>query len=69
MNKKVKNSARKDKRLFYDALATEAEQAAGKRDLSTLYKVTRTLSTKKKNVDKPVKDREGNPISKEQDQR
>ena len=48
MNKKVKNSARKDKRLFYDALATEAEQAAGKRDLSTLYKVTRTLNQEDK---------------------
>ncbi|XP_073668649.1 uncharacterized protein [Paramisgurnus dabryanus] len=69
INKKVKKSARKDKRLFYDALATEAEQAAGKRDLSTLYKVTKTLSTKKTNVDKPVKDRVGNPISKEKDQR
>lgn len=69
MNKEVKKSARKDKRHFYDALATEAEEAAEKRDLSTLYKITRTLSTKKTSPDKPVKDKEGNPINREPDQR
>jgi hypothetical protein len=50
MNKEVKKSARTDKRVFYDTLATEAEQAAEKRDLTTLYKITRTLSTYFKRV-------------------
>ncbi|KAH3846544.1 hypothetical protein DPMN_088846 [Dreissena polymorpha] len=35
MNKEIKKSARTDKRVFYDTLATEAEQAAGKRALCT----------------------------------
>ena len=68
-NKEIKKSARKDKRLFYEELATEAEQAAERRDLSTLYKITRTLSNKKSNMGKPVKDKEGNHINKEKDQR
>ncbi|KAH3773150.1 hypothetical protein DPMN_174505 [Dreissena polymorpha] len=64
MNKEIKKSTSTDKRVFYDALATEAEQAAGKRDLSTLYKITRTLSTKKSNQNMPVKDSEGHTITK-----
>ena len=69
LNREVKKSARKDKRLFYDALATEAQQAAENRDLSTLYKVTRTLSGKRSAQVRPVKDNAGNPIAKEPDQR
>ena len=69
LNKEVKKSARKDKRVFYDALATEAQEAAEKKDLSTLYKVTRTLSGKRSAQAKPVKDNAGNPLSKEPDQR
>ena len=70
LNKEVKKSAKKDKRDFNDALATEAEEAAEKRDLSTLYKVTRTLSGKGNNGNnKPVKDESGKPIAKEIDQR
>ena len=62
MNKEMKKSARTDKRVFYDTLATEAEQAAGKRDLSTLCKITRTLSTTKSKQNIPVKDSEGHII-------
>ncbi|KAH3832241.1 hypothetical protein DPMN_105522 [Dreissena polymorpha] len=62
MNKEVQKSARTDKRVFYDTLATEAEQTDEKRDISTLYKITRTLSTKKSNQIKPVKDSEGHSI-------
>ena len=48
-----------------DALATETEEAAGKRDLSTLYKVTKTLSGKNfSNSNKPVKNQLGNSITK-----
>ena len=69
-DKEVKKSSRKDKRDFNDALATEAEEAAGKRDLSTLYKVTKTLSGKNfSNSNKPVKDQLGNSITKEHEQR
>ena len=69
VNKMVKKSARKDKRFFCNSLATEAEQAAAKRDLNTLYKITRTLCMRRSNQDKPVKDTQGNPLSKEVDQR
>ncbi|WP_353805421.1 hypothetical protein, partial [Acinetobacter baumannii] len=58
-----------DKRLLFNALATEAEQAAAMRALSTLYKVTRTLSARKAYEDKTVKDTEGKPIAIEADQR
>ncbi|WP_353806133.1 hypothetical protein, partial [Acinetobacter baumannii] len=61
LNAQVKKGARRDKRLLFNALATEAEQAAARRDLSTLYKVTRTLSARKAYEDKPVKGTEGKP--------
>ena len=69
VNKKVKKSARRDKRQFHDDLATEAETAAERRDIDTLYKITRTLSGKKNNLTKPVKNHEGKPITTESDQR
>ncbi|XP_061175584.1 uncharacterized protein LOC133184509 [Saccostrea echinata] len=65
----VKKSARRDKRHFYNKLATEAEEAAEKRDVSTMYKITRTLAGKRPPQTKPVKDKEGNAITKEEDQR
>jgi hypothetical protein len=69
LNRQVKRSARKDKRNFYNDLTTEAEEAAGKRDLKTLYSITRILSGKRVNQTKPVKDRTGKQLSKEPDQR
>ena len=69
LNKLVKRNARKDKRCFYETLASEAEVAAEKRDLSTLYQITRTLSTKNSNQDKPLKDNEGRTLTNESDQR
>ncbi|CAH8291638.1 unnamed protein product, partial [Heterobilharzia americana] len=69
LDKEVKKSARKDKRHFYETLASEAEQAAGKRDLTTLYQITRLLSGKRPTQMKPIKDEEGNLITKEEKQR
>uniref|UniRef100_A0AA85ILE8 Reverse transcriptase domain-containing protein n=1 Tax=Trichobilharzia regenti TaxID=157069 RepID=A0AA85ILE8_TRIRE len=68
LDKEVKKSARKDKRRFYDNLATEAEKAAGKRDLRTLYQITKSLSGKRPTQAKPIKDSQGNPITKEEKQ-
>nr|CAH8843517.1 unnamed protein product [Trichobilharzia regenti] len=68
LDKEVKKSARKDKRRFYDNLATEAEKAAGKRDLRTLYQITKSLSGKRSTQAKPIKDSQGNPITKEEKQ-
>ena len=68
MHKEVKKSARRDKRQFYDNLATEGEKAAGKRDLRTLYQITKSLSGKRSTQVKPIKDSQGNPITKEERQ-
>ena len=42
-DKQVKNRARSDKRHFIDGLATEAEEAAGRQDMKTLYRITKCL--------------------------
>ncbi|VDQ12742.1 unnamed protein product [Trichobilharzia regenti] len=65
LNKEVNKSARKDKRQFYDNLATESGMAPGKRDLRTLYQITESVSGKRLTQAKPIK---GNPITKEERQ-
>ncbi|KAH3839651.1 hypothetical protein DPMN_113083 [Dreissena polymorpha] len=47
-------------------MPANAEQAAVKGDLSTLYKITRTLSQMKSNQNKPVKYNEGHTFTKEE---
>jgi hypothetical protein len=68
MNREVKKSARKDKRDLVDRLATEAEEATEKQDMKTLHDITRQLSGRRTNTDRPVKDKDGNTLSKTQDQ-
>ena len=48
-----------------EELAEEAEEAARKQDLKTLYRITKTLSGGLKNSDVPVKDTNGNLVSSE----
>jgi hypothetical protein len=68
-NKQVKRSARKDKRTYIDSLALEAQQAAAKNDMKTLYSITKQLSGNKRgNTSKPVKDKAGNIITTEKEQ-
>ena len=55
--------AKADKKSFMEGLAEEAEEAARKQDLKTLYRITKTLSGGLKNSDVPVKDTNGNLIS------
>ena len=43
-NKEVKNRARNDKRHFTDGFASEAEEAAGRQDTKTLYRITKCLN-------------------------
>nr|CAH8838004.1 unnamed protein product [Trichobilharzia regenti] len=69
LNKRVKKSAREDKRKYYETMANEAEQAAGKGDLATLYQTTRNLSGKRSTQIKPIKDDNGKSITKEVEQR
>ena len=57
--KEVKRKLRDDKRLFINEVAEQAETAASKGDLKTLYATTRTLSGRKSNFNRPVRDKNG----------
>ena len=65
----MKRSARKDERRYVEELTKEAETAAGQRNVKKLYDTTRTLSGKDSNPRRPVKDKNGNLLSSEGDQR
>jgi hypothetical protein len=64
-DKDVKKHARKDKKQYYENLATEAETAARKQDMKTLYKITTELRGGHKNTEPPVKDKNGLVITSE----
>ena len=68
-NRQVKRSARQDKRTYIEELTAEAESAAGQRNMKRLYEITRTLSGKNNNPSRPVKDKDGNIILGEEQQR
>ena len=68
-NRQVKKNARKDKRNFIEGLTQEAETAAGQRNMKRLYEITRTLSGKNSQPSRPVKDKNGNAITSEEEQR
>jgi hypothetical protein len=59
-DKQVKRSARRDKRNQLQETVQQAEEAAKQNDMRELYRITRELSDRKINVDKPVKDKQGN---------
>ncbi|XP_078581995.1 uncharacterized protein LOC144865280 [Branchiostoma floridae x Branchiostoma japonicum] len=67
-NKEVKRSARRDKRVYMDSLATEAQQAAEKGDTRTVYKITKQLSGDLKNRAAAVKDKNGKVLMEGKDQ-
>ena len=63
-----KRSARKDKRNFIKTLASEAEEAAEKRDFGTVYMITNRLCGNNTNHSMPVKDKQGKVITTEREQ-
>ena len=65
LNREVKKMAKADKKSFMEGLAEEAEEAARKQDIKTLYRITEALSGGLKNSDVPVKDTNGNLVSSE----
>ena len=67
-NRKVKRSARADKRAYIEELATQAEQAARRGDSSTVYKITKQLCGCNTRQAPPVKDEDGNIIASEKAQ-
>ena len=54
LNKQVKRMTRADKKDYVEKLADEAEEAAGKNDLKTLYKINKQLNNGFKNCDVPA---------------
>ena len=65
-DKSVKNAARKDKRMYIEKLAEDAETAAELKDLKTVYEITRKLMGKKKqNQEIPVKSEDDTLITEE----
>ena len=67
-DREVKRSIKKDQRVYIDNLARQAETAAGQGNLRDLYLVTKKLTGKFQQTDKPVKDKNGNPLATTQEQ-
>ena len=65
LNKQVKRMTRADKKDYIEKLADEAEEAAGRNNLKTLYKINKQLNNGFKNCDVPVKNKNGMVIEKE----
>ena len=63
LNKQVKRMTRADKD-YIEKLADEAEEAAGRNDLKTMYKINKQLNNGFKNCDVPVKNKNGMVIEK-----
>ena len=64
----MKRRARKDKRNFIKNLASEAEEAAEKRDFGTVYKITKQLCGSNTNHSMPVKDMQEKMLTTEREQ-
>ena len=66
LNKDVRKSAKKDKKKFLNALATEAKSGVGERNMKRLPGITKTMSVNGSRHPKPVKNKEGVAIFEEQ---
>ena len=66
LDKNVKKQAKTDKRNYIDNLATEAENAAARQDMGTLYRITKTLTGGFTSTDTPVRNQQGDIISSEE---
>jgi len=67
LDKEVKSTRAEEKR-YIEKVAEEAETAASKQDMGTLYKLTKSLTKAGvQSTDMRVKDQQGNMISKDED--
>ena len=64
-DKKAKRTVRKDKRLYIDNLAREAEEAANKGHQGTLYGIVKMMSGGNSKACPPVRNKEGEVITNE----
>ena len=67
-NRAVKNSVKTDKANFIEDLAKEAEDASAQGNMKQLYDITRKLAGKYKRTDRPIKDKNGNVLTSDEDQ-
>ncbi|VDO55542.1 unnamed protein product, partial [Schistosoma margrebowiei] len=68
-NKQMKRSIRADKKKYVEELATTAEKAAREGNMKQLHDTTKKLSGKYSKPERPVKNKEGKPITEIQQQR
>ncbi|VDP54182.1 unnamed protein product, partial [Schistosoma margrebowiei] len=68
-NKQVKRSIGADKKKYVEELATMAEKAAREGNMKQLQDTTKKLAEKYSKPERPVKDKEGKPITEIQQQR
>ena len=64
----MKKSVETNKVKFIDSLAKEAEDAAARGNMKQLYDTTRKLAGKLKQVERPIKDKNGVILTTEEDQ-
>ena len=69
VNKAVKRSIRSDKQNYVENLATEAEQAAREGNMKKLYDINKKLTGNYNKSERPVKDKEGRTIDRDEQQR
>ena len=67
-NKQVKLALRKDKKDFTERMAQDAEKAAGEQRMGEVYQITIRLCGKGRNVNTPVKDKQGVLLTSEKEQ-
>ncbi|VDP84904.1 unnamed protein product [Schistosoma mattheei] len=68
-NKQVKKIIRADRHKHVEELATTAEKTAREGNMKQLYNTTKKLAGKYSKPERPVKDKEGKPITEIQQQR
>lgn len=69
VNKEIKRSIRNDRRNFVEDLARQAEEASGRGDAKKLYSITRKLAGDRKIPDRPVRDKSGELLTDQEEQR
>jgi hypothetical protein len=67
-DKIVKRSVRRDQRKWADELAQKAEEAACRNDMKELYSITKTLSKKNFNRNRPVRNKRGDLLTTQEEQ-
>ena len=67
-DKEVKKSARNDKRPYVEGLAAEAESAAARGEMSTVYKITKRICGNYTTHSATVKGNDGSTITTESEQ-